>query len=269
MFPAWSATACTASRRGLLAGHRDARALPRGHRYLVARHLTGDVLLGEGCEIAPGASIEPLSVLGTSARSRRERWSSAACCSRRTSGAMPSCETASSAPAPRSAPARLEQETLVADGAHVGRARCWRARARALTWSGSAASTCFDRARRVDLDLVHRVPQRGVLLGTGRRARAVERWIDNSLCFGLYDGKRQVGFARVVTDRAAFAWLADVRASGPPRPGTRQVAGRDRAGPDLQQLRRFFLGTADAHSLSSVRLSAGRSHTNDGAPRDH
>ena len=40
--------------------------------------------------------------------------------------------------------------------------------------------------------------------------RSWRRAIENSLCFGVYDGERQAGFARVVTDYATFAWLCDV-----------------------------------------------------------
>ena len=49
-----------------------------------------------------------------------------------------------------------------------------------------------------------------VLLGKGRTRATVEKSIANSLCFGVYAGERQVGFARVVTDYATFAWLCDV-----------------------------------------------------------
>ncbi len=44
----------------------------------------------------------------------------------------------------------------------------------------------------------------------GRTRETVEKSIANSLCFGVYAGERQVGFARVVTDYATFAWLCDV-----------------------------------------------------------
>jgi N-acetylglutamate synthase-like GNAT family acetyltransferase len=80
---------------------------------------------------------------------------------------------------------------------------------------------------------------------------AVERSIEHSLCLGLYKAGRQVGFARVVTDFTTFAWLADVfiveeeRGSGL---GKKLVAGV-LAHPQLQGLRRFMLGTRDAHKL--------------------
>ncbi len=44
----------------------------------------------------------------------------------------------------------------------------------------------------------------------GRSLEIIERSIANSLCFGVYDGKKQVGFARIVTDYSVFAWVMDV-----------------------------------------------------------
>jgi GNAT superfamily N-acetyltransferase len=79
----------------------------------------------------------------------------------------------------------------------------------------------------------------------------IERAIDNSLCFGLYRQGEQVGFARVVTDKATFAYLADVfvleahRGQGLSKWLIQVVKGHQ----DLQGLRRFMLGTKDAHGL--------------------
>ncbi|NCI45137.1 GNAT family N-acetyltransferase [Sediminibacterium soli] len=79
----------------------------------------------------------------------------------------------------------------------------------------------------------------------------VQRSINHSLCFGLYAADRQVGFARVVTDRATFAYLADVfilpghRGKGL----SKWLVSEIHAHPDLQGLRRWLLGTKDAHGL--------------------
>jgi GNAT superfamily N-acetyltransferase len=79
----------------------------------------------------------------------------------------------------------------------------------------------------------------------------LERAIRGSLCFGLYDDDRQIGFARAVTDRATFAYLADVyvlesyRGRGLSKWLMRVIM----AHPDLQRLRRFSLVTKDAHGL--------------------
>ena len=80
----------------------------------------------------------------------------------------------------------------------------------------------------------------------------VERSIDNSLNFGLYDRSgSQVGFARMVTDRAAFGYLADVFVLEPERERGlgKWLVETVLAHPDLQGLRRITLGTQDAHSL--------------------
>lgn len=103
---------------------------------------------------------------------------------------------------------------------------------------------------RLDIRRIH-----GFLTGSywaeGIPREVVERSIANSLNFGLYDGQEQVGFARVVTDRATFAWIADVyveeghRGQGLGKLLMRAVM----AHPDLQGLRRWMLGTRDAHGL--------------------
>ena len=85
----------------------------------------------------------------------------------------------------------------------------------------------------------------------GRPLEVARRSLENSLCFGLYERGRQVGFARVVTDRATFAWLCDVfvleecRGRGLAKWLIECVMGH----PALQGLRRVLLGTRDAHSL--------------------
>lgn len=75
--------------------------------------------------------------------------------------------------------------------------------------------------------------------------------IAHSLCFGMFDGERQIGFARVITDRATYAYLADVyilnayqgRGLG------KWLIASVVAHPDLQGLRRWSLVTRDAHGL--------------------
>jgi GNAT superfamily N-acetyltransferase len=81
----------------------------------------------------------------------------------------------------------------------------------------------------------------------------VRRSIENSLCFGLYHAKNQIGFARIVTDRATFAYLCDVfvieeyRGRGLSKWLMETVL----AHPELQNLRRWLLATRDAHGLYS------------------
>lgn len=79
----------------------------------------------------------------------------------------------------------------------------------------------------------------------------LRRSLAGALCFGLFHGTDQVGFCRVVTDRATFAWLCDVWIEEPHRgEGLGQwLVETVVAHPDLQGLRRFLLATRDAHSL--------------------
>ena len=66
-----------------------------------------------------------------------------------------------------------------------------------------------DRSR-LDIAYIHRYLSEECYWSIGRSREIVEKSIANSLCFGVYDGDRQMGFARVVTDYATFAWLCDV-----------------------------------------------------------
>jgi GNAT superfamily N-acetyltransferase len=79
----------------------------------------------------------------------------------------------------------------------------------------------------------------------------VDRSIEDSLCFGVYDGGRQVGFARVITDFATFAYLADVYVleSHRRRGLAAWLMESILAHPRLQGLRRWMLVTRDAHPL--------------------
>ena len=82
--------------------------------------------------------------------------------------------------------------------------------------------------------------------------RAVlERAFANSLCFAVFAGDSQVGFARLVTDRATFAYLADVYVLAEHRGKglSKRLMAAVKAHPDLQGLRRIMLATRDAHGL--------------------
>ena len=87
----------------------------------------------------------------------------------------------------------------------------------------------------------------------GRPRERVDRALANSLVFGLYDGEKQIGLARVISDYAIFAYLCDVfihedyRAHGLGKWLMQTVHSH----PDLQGLRRWTLATRDAHSLYS------------------
>lgn len=103
---------------------------------------------------------------------------------------------------------------------------------------------------RFDLALIH-----GFLTHTywarGIDEETVRRAVANSLCFGVFQGQRQIGFARLVTDRATFAYLADVFILNPFRGRglAHWVIKVILAHPDVQRLRRWLLATRDAHGL--------------------
>lgn len=103
---------------------------------------------------------------------------------------------------------------------------------------------------RMDVDAIHAFLTQSYW-SPGIPRETVARAIANSLCFGVFHDGRQVGFARMVTDRATFAYLADVYVLEAYR--GRGVAGKLMdfiiAHPDLQGLRRMLLATRDAHGL--------------------
>jgi GNAT superfamily N-acetyltransferase len=106
-----------------------------------------------------------------------------------------------------------------------------------------------DRSR-IDVDLVHRVLA-GTYWAVGIPRDVVERSIENSIAFGMYENERQVGFARVVTDLATYGYLADVfvveecRGHGLGEWLVESIMLH----PQLRGLRRFALFTRDAASL--------------------
>lgn len=104
----------------------------------------------------------------------------------------------------------------------------------------------------LDVPLIHRFLSTGAYWSPGVARETVERAIGGSLCFGGYlDGAGQVAFARVITDAATFAYLADVFVLPAHRGRGHAVQLMDAvvAHPQLQGLRRFMLATLDAHGL--------------------
>lgn len=103
---------------------------------------------------------------------------------------------------------------------------------------------------RVDVAAVHAFLVRSYW-AEGVPRDTVARSIAHSLCFGLYRGDEQVGFARVVTDRATIAYLADVYVLEEHRGRGLAVWLMEvvMAHPDLQNMRVWRLATKDAHGL--------------------
>ena len=104
---------------------------------------------------------------------------------------------------------------------------------------------------RLDRALIHGFLSRHSYWATGVPRAVVDRAIEHSLCFGVYRREAQVAFARVITDRATFAYLGDVFVV-PDVQGEgvgKWMIGCVMRHPDLQGLRRFLLFTRDAHGL--------------------
>jgi GNAT superfamily N-acetyltransferase len=104
--------------------------------------------------------------------------------------------------------------------------------------------------RSLDLNAIHAFLSQ-TYWSPGVPMAVVEKAIENSLAFGILYGQEQVGFARVVTDKATFAYLADVyvleahRGKGLSKRLIREILAHE----ELQVLRRFLLATKDAHGL--------------------
>src|SRR6266487_1573762 len=104
---------------------------------------------------------------------------------------------------------------------------------------------------KLNIDTIHHYLSEESYWAKGIPRTVVEKSIANSLCFGLYNNEQsmmQVGFARLITDKATFAWLADVfilpehRGKGL----SKWLMQIIHAHPELQSLRRWLLGTRDA-----------------------
>jgi len=103
---------------------------------------------------------------------------------------------------------------------------------------------------RLDMDaIVHMLTR--AYWAVGRPREKTERAYQNSLVFGVYDGDRQIGMARIITDTSIFAYLCDVfihedyRAHGLGKWLIQTIMQH----PDLVDVRRWLLVTSDAHGL--------------------
>lgn len=104
---------------------------------------------------------------------------------------------------------------------------------------------------KIDIPTVHEYLSQRSYWANGRPLDIVQRSIQQSLCFGVYRGNEQAGFARVVTDYSTFAWLCDVfiletyRGMGLAKWLIETIIQY----PDLRSLKLFLLATSDAHRL--------------------
>ena len=119
-----------------------------------------------------------------------------------------------------------------------------------MEWQRGDYEVSTDPAR-IDIESVHRFLSDEAYWSPGVPEDVVRRAIAGSLVFGLYRGSAQVGLARVVSDRATFAWLCDVYVLEEHRGHGlgKWLMECVKAHPDLQGLRRWLLATRDAHGL--------------------
>jgi GNAT superfamily N-acetyltransferase len=116
-------------------------------------------------------------------------------------------------------------------------------------WQRGEYTISTDKTR-LDVDVIH-----GFLNASywaaGRSVETIRTSIENSLAFGIYKADEQVGFARIITDYATFAWIADVfvlevhRGRGLSKWLMDVIISH----PSLQGFRRWVLATKDAHEL--------------------
>ena len=105
----------------------------------------------------------------------------------------------------------------------------------------------------LDIEAVHHYLSAESYWSKGIPLAVLQKAIDNSICFGLYLGEQTIGFTRVVTDKATFAYLCDVyvlpeyQGKGYGKLMVQEAMNH----PDLQGLRRWCLLTADAHTMYS------------------
>lgn len=118
-----------------------------------------------------------------------------------------------------------------------------------MEWTRGALTISTNQDR-LDREAIHEF-LRNSYWARGISRTVVDESIENALCFGLYEGGKQVGFARVITDFATFAYLSDVfvieshRGLGLSKWLMEVIMGH----PQLQSLRRWMLATRDAHGL--------------------
>ena len=110
--------------------------------------------------------------------------------------------------------------------------------------------TISTEKEKLDIDLIHSFLNR-TYWAEGISKEVIRRSIEGSLCFGVFGNDKQIGFARMITDKATFAYLADVfiieefRGRGLSKWLMEIIMSH----PDLQGLRRMILVTKDAHGL--------------------
>lgn len=116
-------------------------------------------------------------------------------------------------------------------------------------WQQGEYTISTDKTR-LDIRVIHTFLDSSYW-AAGRSVETILRSIENSIAFGIYKSGEQVGFARIITDYATFAWIADVfvleshRGQGLSKWLMEVIISH----PELQGFRRWVLATKDAHDL--------------------
>ena len=119
-----------------------------------------------------------------------------------------------------------------------------------MEWSLGEFTISTDK-QRLQLDTIHKFLSEESYWASDRSILQTRRAVENSLCFGMYSPGGQIGFSRVVSDLATFAYLGDVfilkefRGQGLSKWLMESIVSH----PELQGLRRWILATRDAHGL--------------------
>ena len=105
--------------------------------------------------------------------------------------------------------------------------------------------------REMDVDLVHEYLSKQSYWAKGRGKEEVIKSMENSICFAVFDGNAQIGFARLVTDYVVFAWLMDVFVINEYK---NKGVGRFLMDyimnlPEIKEVNGFGLRTKDAHGF--------------------
>ncbi len=119
-----------------------------------------------------------------------------------------------------------------------------------MEWKKEQYSLSTDKSK-LDVGMIHHFLYTTAYWAVGRPMDTVRKSIDNSLCFGLFDGDTQVGFSRLVTDYATFGWLCDVfvlpthRGRGLGKWMVKCIMDH----PEVKLLRRVILSSRDAQEF--------------------
>jgi GNAT superfamily N-acetyltransferase len=119
-----------------------------------------------------------------------------------------------------------------------------------MEWQRENFIISTDKSK-LNIPYIHRFLTNESYWAAGVPLSIIEKSVENSLCLGVYEGEKQIGFARIITDEATFGYLADVFVDTAYR-------GRGLSKwlmliitelPFMPLLRRFMLATKDAHKL--------------------